>query len=132
MAFPNAIPSSVLLQNPDQVQSWYWTRRQIRYSCVRRCKKNIDLLDQRPTIKIILYRKDSTPNIKMPQVDIVCIFELWPQTTVLKSSPAPRVNSFDCSLNKHEITVYYWHHHVNYIDLIKWYGIDFRGSGRLI
>jgi len=25
--------------------------------------------------------------------------------TVLKSSPAPRVNSVDCSLNRHEITV---------------------------
>jgi hypothetical protein len=34
---------------------------------------------------------------------------LRPQATVLKSSPAPRVNRFDCSLNRHEITVYcYW------------------------
>jgi hypothetical protein len=32
-------------------------------------------------------------------------WELWPQATVLKSSPAPRVNSFDCSRNRHEITV---------------------------
>ena len=32
---------------------------------------------------------------------------LRPQATVLKSSPTPRVNSFDCSLNRHEITVYY-------------------------
>jgi hypothetical protein len=32
---------------------------------------------------------------------------LRPQAPVLKSSPAPRVNSFDCSLNNHEITVYY-------------------------
>ena len=29
-----------------------------------------------------------------------------PQATVLKSSPAPRVNSFDCSLNRHELTIY--------------------------
>jgi hypothetical protein len=28
------------------------------------------------------------------------------QGTVPKSSPAPRDNSFDCSLNRHEITVY--------------------------
>ena len=28
-----------------------------------------------------------------------------PQATLFKSSPAPRVNSFDCSLNRHEITV---------------------------
>ena len=28
------------------------------------------------------------------------------QATVLKSSPTPRFNSFDCSLNRHEITVY--------------------------
>jgi hypothetical protein len=34
------------------------------------------------------------------------IVPLWPQATVLKSSPEPRVNSFDCSLNRHEITVY--------------------------
>ena len=34
-------------------------------------------------------------------------FGLQPQATVLKSSPAPRVNSIDCSLNRHEITVYY-------------------------
>jgi hypothetical protein len=26
---------------------------------------------------------------------------------------------------------YNWHHDANYIDFIKWYGIDFRGSGRL-
>ena len=32
---------------------------------------------------------------------------LRPQAPVLKSSPAPQVNSFDCSLNNHEITVYY-------------------------
>ena len=31
---------------------------------------------------------------------------LRPQATDLKSSPASRVNSFDCSLNRHEITVY--------------------------
>ena len=34
------------------------------------------------------------------------------KATVLKSSPSPRVNSFDCSLNRHEITVllsYYMH-----------------------
>ena len=37
-------------------------------------KKNIDVLDKSPTIKINLYRKYSTPNIKMPHVDIVCIF----------------------------------------------------------
>jgi hypothetical protein len=73
----------------------------------RRCKIKHDLLDQSPTIKIILYRKDSTPNIKMPKVDIVCMFVLWPQATVRKSSPAPPVNSFDCSLNRHDITVYY-------------------------
>jgi hypothetical protein len=30
------------------------------------------------------------------------------QATVFKSSPAPRDNSFDCSLNRHEITVYYY------------------------
>jgi hypothetical protein len=35
------------------------------------------------------------------------VFGLRPQATVLKSSPAPRVNSFDCSLNRNEITVYY-------------------------
>jgi len=35
-------------------------------------------------------------------------FGLRPQATVLKSSPAPRVNSFDCSLNGHEITVYWY------------------------
>jgi hypothetical protein len=34
------------------------------------------------------------------------VFGLRPQATVLKSSPAPRVNSFDCSLNRHEITIY--------------------------
>ena len=34
-------------------------------------------------------------------------FDRRPQATVLKSSPAPLVNSFDCSLNRHEITVYY-------------------------
>jgi hypothetical protein len=28
------------------------------------------------------------------------------QGIVPKSSPAPRDNSFDCSLNRHEITVY--------------------------
>jgi len=33
-------------------------------------------------------------------------FGLRPQATVLKSSPAPWVNSFNCSLNRHEITVY--------------------------
>jgi hypothetical protein len=33
---------------------------------------------------------------------------LRPQAKVLKSSPAPRINSFDCSLNRHEITVYCW------------------------
>ena len=27
------------------------------------------------------------------------------KATVPKSSPAPRVNSYDCSLNRHEITV---------------------------
>jgi hypothetical protein len=32
-----------------------------------------------------------------------------PQATVLKSSPPPQVNSFDCSLNRHEITVYCVH-----------------------
>jgi hypothetical protein len=36
--------------------------------------------------------------------------DLWlcgyvPQAAALKSSPAPRVNSFDCSLNRHEITL---------------------------
>ena len=36
-----------------------------------------------------------------------------PQATVPKSSPAPRDNSFDCSLNRHEITVLlsYIHEH---------------------
>ena len=33
---------------------------------------------------------------------------LLPRAAVLKSSPSPRVNSFDCSLNRHEITVYYY------------------------
>jgi hypothetical protein len=33
---------------------------------------------------------------------------LRPQATVLKSFPASQVNSFDCSLNRHEITVYCW------------------------
>jgi hypothetical protein len=36
-----------------------------------------------------------------------CSGNLRPHATVLKSSPAPRDNSFDCSLNRHEITVYY-------------------------
>jgi hypothetical protein len=35
-------------------------------------------------------------------------FGLRLQATVLKSSPAPWVNSFDCSLNRHDITVYYF------------------------
>jgi hypothetical protein len=34
------------------------------------------------------------------------VLESRPQTAVLKSSPAPRINSFHCSLNRHEITVY--------------------------
>jgi len=34
------------------------------------------------------------------------VFGLRTQATVLKLSPAPRVNSFDCSLNRLEITVY--------------------------
>ena len=34
------------------------------------------------------------------------VLESRPQAAVLKSSPAPRVNSFHCSLNRHEITVY--------------------------
>ena len=29
----------------------------------------------------------------------------WPEVLEMKSSPAPRNNSFDCSLNRHEITV---------------------------
>jgi len=35
------------------------------------------------------------------------------KATILKSSPAPRVNSFDCSLNRHQITVLlsYMHAH---------------------
>ena len=37
---------------------------------------------------------------------------LRPQATVLKSSPAPRDNNFDCSLNRHEITVYYYTLHI--------------------
>ena len=41
-------------------------------------------------------------------LEITVAFGLRPQATVLKSSPAPRVNSFDCSLNRHEITVYHY------------------------
>jgi hypothetical protein len=43
---------------------------------------------------------------------------LRPKATVPKSSPAPRDNSFDCSLNRHEITVLlsyiHAHNHIPY------------------
>ena len=66
------------------------------------------------------------PNCSMPENDaqyvipvnrtsrgfvVMCI---RPQATVLKSSPAPRDNNFDCSLNRHEITVYYYTLHIFY------------------
>jgi hypothetical protein len=47
------------------------------------------------------------------------------KATVPKSSPAPRVNSFDCSMNRHAITVYCYEKKAytvmihNYINITK-------------
>jgi hypothetical protein len=48
-------------------------------------------------------------NMIMP-AGIIMLITLRRQATVMKSSPAPRVNSFHCSLKRHEITVYYFIH----------------------
>ena len=47
-------------------------------------------------------------------------WELRPKATVSKSSPAPRDNSFDCSLNRHEITVLLSYIHARIHDWCAW------------